>query len=86
MVYNFMITEYLLRSVKVEAQSEDEAYQIVKNFVNNEKLVLTADDFCYCNIDSMSTFIDGQINTDEDFSKNSMYLKYIEHWKKGTQR
>ena len=76
MIYNFMITEYLRRSVRVEAQSEDEAYQIVENLVNNEKIVLTADDFCNREIESMSTFTDGQIDThdtsytsDEDFTK-----------------
>lgn len=76
MVYNFMITEYLQRSVKVEAQNEDEAYQIVENLVNNEKIILTADDFCDRNIEFMSVFTDGQIDThdasyeaDEDFTK-----------------
>lgn len=76
MIYNFMITEYLRRSVRVEAQSEDEAYQIVENLVNNEKIVLTADDFCNREIESMSVFTDGQVDThdtsyktDEDFTK-----------------
>lgn len=76
MVYNFMITEYLRRSVKVEAQSEEEAYELVENLVNNEEIILSADDFCGRDIESMSVFTDGSVDTndvsyetDDDFTK-----------------
>lgn len=76
MVYNFMITEYLRRSVKVEAQSEEEACELVENLVNNEEIILSADDFCDRDIESMSVFTDGSVDTndvsyetDDDFTK-----------------
>ena len=76
MKFNFMITEYLRRSVRVEAGNEFEAYNKVLDLISGEDVVLTADDFADRDVESLSKFTDGGIDTndetydvDDDFSK-----------------
>ena len=45
MVWNFMITEYLRRSVRVEASSYEKAYDKVVDAITSERVVLDAEDF-----------------------------------------
>ena len=76
MKYNYMITEYLRRTVRVEAESEAEAYLKVQDLIDNEDVVLSADDFVDRDIETMSKFTNGSVDTndthykvDDDFSK-----------------
>lgn len=76
MKFNFMITEYLRRSVRVEAGNEFEAYNKVLDLISGEDVVLTADDFADREVESLSKFTDGGIDTndetydvDDDFSE-----------------
>jgi hypothetical protein len=71
-----MITEYLRRSVRVEAGNEFEAYNKVLDLISGEDVVLTADDFADREVESLSKFTDGGIDTndetygvDDDFSE-----------------
>lgn len=43
--FNITITEVLSTTVDVQAESPEEAVQIVKDRYRNSKIVLTADDF-----------------------------------------
>ena len=45
MKYKVEITEYLQRTIDVEANDENEAYSKVKQMYDNEEIVLSADDF-----------------------------------------
>lgn len=58
MKYNFMITEYLRRSVRVEADSAEEAYEKVEGLLVSEDIVLTADDFADRDIETASDYED----------------------------
>lgn len=76
MKFNFMITEYLRRSVRVEAGNEPEAYNKVLGLISGEDVVLTADDFADREVESLSKFTDGGVDTndetydvDDDFSE-----------------
>lgn len=76
MKFNFMITEYLRRSVRVEAGNESEAYNKVLGLISGEDVVLTADDFADREVESLSKFTDGGVDTndetydvDDDFSE-----------------
>lgn len=46
MTFDVTITEELSRTVKLEAESEDEAYSKAKEMYRNEEIVLTAEDSC----------------------------------------
>ena len=46
MKFDFIITEYLKKIVRVEAKDYKEACKKVENLYCEEKIVLTADDFC----------------------------------------
>ena len=59
MEYNFEITEMLSKQIAVQSSSVEEAYRIVKELYNDEKIVLDASDF-----------IDVDICERKDFSKN----------------
>lgn len=76
MIYNMMVTEYLRRSVRVEAENEADAYRKVSELLSEECVVLTADDFVDRDIETMTKFTDGGIDThdetyevDDDFTK-----------------
>ena len=43
--YKFEITETLQRMVKIEAENEKEAYEIISNMYKDEEIVLSPDDF-----------------------------------------
>jgi hypothetical protein len=43
--YNIEVCETLIRIVTVEATSEEEALELIRNDYNNAELVLDADDF-----------------------------------------
>lgn len=43
--YNVEVCETLIRIVTVEATSEEEALELIRNDYNNAELVLDADDF-----------------------------------------
>lgn len=45
MKYKFKIVETLSKIVEVEAEDIDSAYEEVKEMINTEEVVLTADDF-----------------------------------------
>ncbi|MGO3120347.1 MAG: DpnD/PcfM family protein [Moraxellaceae bacterium] len=48
--FTISIEETLQRSVVVEAKTDEEAYELVKNRYDNEEIVLDSDDFsevCY---------------------------------------
>lgn len=59
MEYNFEITEMLSKQIAVQSSSVEEAYRIVKELYNDEKIVLDASDF-----------IDVDICERKGFSKN----------------
>ena len=46
MKFDFIITEYLKKIVRVEAENYREAREKVDDLYCEEKIVLTADDFC----------------------------------------
>ena len=84
MKYNFMITEYLRRSVRVEADSAEEAYEKVEELLASEDIVLTADDFSDRDIETASDYEnrlgynggkdfthDETYDVDDDFSKEA---------------
>ena len=56
MIYNMMITEYLRKTVRVEADSLEEAIEDVQKRLANEEVVLTADDFQDRDIESVDDF------------------------------
>ena len=56
MVWNFMVTEYLRRSVRVEADSREEAYDMIVDAINNEDIVLDAEDFADRDIQTLSEY------------------------------
>lgn len=56
MIYNMMITEYLRKSVRVEADSLEEAVEQVRERLANEEVVLSADDFADRDIESVDDF------------------------------
>lgn len=56
MIYNMMITEYLRKSVRVEAESAGEAYEKVCDLLTSEDIVLTADDFTDRDIDTLDDY------------------------------
>ena len=66
MRYNFMITEYLRRSVRVEADSEEEAYQKVEDLVSSDRILLTDADFSDRDIQILDD--DETYDVDDDFS------------------
>ena len=43
--YKVEITEYLQRTIEVDAKDKKEAYSKVKQMYDNEEIVLSADDF-----------------------------------------
>ena len=43
--YKVEITEYLQRTIEVDAKDENEAYLKVKQMYRNEEIILSADDF-----------------------------------------
>ncbi len=45
MKYKVEITEYLQKTIEVDAKDENEAYSKVKQMYDNEGIVLSADDF-----------------------------------------
>ena len=45
MKYKVEITEFLQKTIEVDAQDEKEAYSKVKQMYDDEKIVLSADDF-----------------------------------------
>ncbi len=45
MKYKVEITEYLQKTIEVDANDENEAYSKVKQIYDNEKIILSADDF-----------------------------------------
>ena len=45
MKYKVEITEYLQKTIEVDAKDEKEAYSKVKQMYDDEKIVLSADDF-----------------------------------------
>lgn len=45
MKYKFKIIESLSKTVEVEADDRDSAYEKVEDMINTEEVVLTADDF-----------------------------------------
>ncbi len=45
MKYKVEITEYLQKTIEVDADNESDALSIVKDMYNNEEVVLSADDF-----------------------------------------
>ena len=45
MKYKFKIIETLSKTVEVEADDRDSAYEKVEDMINTEEVVLTADDF-----------------------------------------
>lgn len=62
MTYNMMITEYLRKSVRVEAEDAYEAYQKVEDLLNSEQVILSADDFCDRDIETMDDYESSQGN------------------------
>lgn len=56
MTYNFMVTEYLRRSVRVDADSREEAQQKVEALLASEKIVLGDADFADRDIDTVDEF------------------------------
>ena len=66
MRYNFMITEYLRRSVRVEADSKEEAYQKVEDLVSSDRILLTDADFSDRDIQILDD--DESYDVDDDFS------------------
>ena len=56
MIYNMMITEYLRKSVRVEAESAGEAYEKVCDLLSQEKIILSADDFTDRDIDTLDDY------------------------------
>lgn len=45
MKYKVEITEYLQKTIEVDAKDKNEAYYKVKQMYDNEEIVLSADDF-----------------------------------------
>ena len=43
--YKVEITEYLQKTIEVDAKDENEAYSKVKQMYDNEEIILSADDF-----------------------------------------
>ena len=56
MKYNFMVTEYLRRSVRVEAGSREEAQQKVEELLAGGEIVLGDADFADRDIDTIDEF------------------------------
>ena len=56
MIYNFMITEYLRKSVRVEAESYEDAYEKIVDAITSEEVVLTADDYAGRDIESVDEY------------------------------
>jgi hypothetical protein len=68
MKYNFVITETLRKIVRVEAETEDEAYDKVQDLYTSEDIVLTADDFVDNEFESLGYFNDDtSLSTDETY-------------------
>ena len=56
MIFNMMITEYLRKSIRVDAESAAEAYEKVSYLLASEQVVLSADDFCDRDIDTLDDY------------------------------
>lgn len=81
MTYNFMITEYLRKSVKVEADSAEEAYEKISDLLASERIALDAGDFQDRDIQTIDDYEnshgnygsrrtnDADYETDLDFTK-----------------
>jgi hypothetical protein len=82
MIYNMMVTEYLRKTVRVEAEDIFEAKDKVLDLISSEELVLSADDFCDRDIETMDEYEhncgsygtcltnDRDFSVDLDFSNN----------------
>ena len=73
MVWNFMITEYLRKSTRVEADSYEEAYDKVVDAVNGERIVLDADDFAERDIQTVAEYENSRGNARGDDTHNKDY-------------
>lgn len=73
MVWNFMITEYLRKSTRVEADSYEEAYDKVVDAVNGERIVLYADDFAERDIQTVAEYENSCGNARGDDTHNKDY-------------
>ena len=86
MKYNFMITEYLRRSVRVEADEVEEAYQKVEDLLSEDKIDLTVDDFSDRDIQTIDDFENSEGRTcdesypvDDDFSEPTKTFEQREY-------
>lgn len=86
MKYNFMITEYLRRSVRVEADDAEEAYQKVEDLLSKDKIDLTVDDFSDRDIQTIDDFENSEGRTcdetypiDDDFSEPTKTFEQREY-------
>lgn len=43
--YKAEITERLMKTIQIEAEDEDMAYELINEMIADEEIVLTADDF-----------------------------------------
>lgn len=43
--YKAEITERLIKTIKIEAEDEDMAYELINEMIADEEIILTADDF-----------------------------------------
>ena len=73
MKYNFMITEYLRRSVRVEAESAEEAYQKIEDLLCEEKINLTVDDFADRDIQTVDEYEESIGNRSSHFTNDETY-------------
>ena len=73
MKYNFMITEYLRRSVRVEAESAEEACQKIEDLLCEDKICLTADDFSDRDVQTVDEYEESIGNKSPHFTNDETY-------------
>ena len=73
MIYNFMITEHLRKSVRVEAEDYEDAYSRIVDAINSEAIVLSADDFADRDIETIDQYERSQGGTEQGQTNDPAY-------------
>ena len=74
MKYVVAVTEELRRELEVEAESKEQAYEIVKRKYNNEEIVLDDSDYSGTEID---VWAEEGLVTSEVFNRRGRYLEAV---------
>ena len=85
MVWNFMVTEYLRKSVRVEGDSYEEAYDKVVDAVNSERIVLDADDFAERDVQTVAEYENSRGNARGDDTHSESYDVDVDLTKEGQE-